>query len=162
MKEFDRSIDASGLTLVDSVIFVIWQWECKEAADDLNTSDSDDEITVIPETSLDGSSDGKTDNEEQKLVQAAASISTHTVTFKCIRSTRDEQYEKTLMQVVKGVKLFHAPLSQSQTVLWTLRQLLSSAKWMEHGIQSWMPFPNMTWGKELGKRVARLNHLGKV
>ena len=61
----------------------------------MNTSDSDDdEITVIPETSLDGSSDGKTDNEEQKLVQAAASISigtspvvTHTVTFKCIRST---------------------------------------------------------------------------
>ena len=108
MKEFDRSIDVSGLTLVDSVVFVIWQWEWKEAADDLNTSDSDDEITVIPETPLDESSDDETDNEEQKLVQAAASISigtspvvTHTVTFKCIGSTKDEQYEKTLMQVAQ-------------------------------------------------------------
>ena len=35
VKEFDRSIDVSGLTLVDSVVFVIWQWEWKEAADDL-------------------------------------------------------------------------------------------------------------------------------
>ena len=26
----------------------------------------------------------------------------------------------------------------------------------------WMPFPNMAWEKELGKRVARLNHLGNV
>ena len=64
VKEFDRSIDVSGLTLVDSVVFVIWQWEWKEAADDLNTSDSDDEITVIPETPLDESSDDETDNEE--------------------------------------------------------------------------------------------------
>ena len=39
VKEFDRSID------VDSVVFVIWQWEWKEAADDLNTSDSNDEVT---------------------------------------------------------------------------------------------------------------------
>ena len=68
MKEFDRSIDVSGLTLVDSVVFVIWQWEWKEAADDLNTSDSDDEITVIPETPLDESSDDERDNEEQILV----------------------------------------------------------------------------------------------
>ena len=60
MKEFDRSIDVSGLTLVDSVVFVIWRWEWKEAADDLNTSDSDDEITVILETPLDESSDNET------------------------------------------------------------------------------------------------------
>ena len=101
MKEFDRSIDVSGLTLVDSVVFVIWQWEWKEAADDLNTSDSDDEITVILETPLDESSDDETDNEEQKLVQAAASISigtspvvTHTVTFKCIGSQKMSNTKK--------------------------------------------------------------------
>ena len=60
VKEFDRSTDVSELTLVDSVVFVIWQWEGKEAADDLNASDSDDEITVIPETPLDESSDDET------------------------------------------------------------------------------------------------------
>ena len=92
--EFERGIDSKDLTLADNCVFVIWKlpWGSVEAqaSDDESTN-----ITVIPETPP------RTDSDDNSLVNAAADLDvtdesecaqiTHSVTFKCIGSTKEQQ-----------------------------------------------------------------------
>ena len=111
VNEFQRCIDITDAQTCDNNVFVIWdrKW--------LAESESSDEesIFVEPETSYVSSkeseseksakseSDSMTSDREEEI-QASIhigqeTIATHTVTFKCIGSTKELQYQEILGQV---------------------------------------------------------------
>ncbi len=92
--EFDQSIDTAELTLFeDSKVFVIWKWEVLDTIVDqhsiTNTDEEDEEaVSMIPETCI--SDDDEEDDEEEVI---------HSITFKCIGTSKEERYQETLAQV---------------------------------------------------------------
>ena len=82
-------------------VFVVWDWEWTTDDED---ADSDNEITVIPETPPPPSSDES--DEDEALSKAATALSIcptpvvkHTLTFKCIGSTKECRYQEKLARI---------------------------------------------------------------
>ena len=89
---------------VEDVAFVIWKWKwLDECDDDRSETESRTSIEVIPETPSPIGSDDECD--EAALVGAVAidvtPQVTHTITFKCIGSTKEDKYKKNLKLIFR-------------------------------------------------------------
>ncbi len=107
VSELDKSIDVSDLTLVQDCAFMIWHWEWRDGENSDSDEESTTDITIIPETPPPPSDDSDRDDDES-LADAAASLAitstpmvTHTVTFKCIGSTKEFKYQETLARIAQ-------------------------------------------------------------
>ena len=107
-KEFEDcvTIDVSSLSLIDDEVFVIWKWLWTEDEQDETMSDSDKDngsIIVIPETLLNSEddSDMDADSDSDMPVTETAGDTRHTVTFKCIGCTREQNYQEVLARVAQ-------------------------------------------------------------
>ena len=102
MNELQRSIDTDGFVFLENVAFIIWKWDWiddnfKGGIESSTMSD----IQVIPETPPQIDSD-----DESKLADGAMALDlcsqmTHTVTFKCIGTTKETQYQERLKQIAQ-------------------------------------------------------------
>ena len=88
----EKSIDITSYFFIDGTVFIIWHWEWQEDI----SSDEDDRtsITVIPETPTISDSENSDDDSTTDLTASLSQLTTgdtvitHTVTFKCIGSTK--------------------------------------------------------------------------
>ena len=103
MSELERSIDTDGFVFVEDVAFIIWKWDWIDEDFESGTESSTSSIQVIPETPLQSDSDH--DDDEILLASAMAldicTQVTHTVTFKCIGTTKEMQYQERLKQIAQ-------------------------------------------------------------
>ena len=95
-KEFDQSIDTTGMILLDnSAVFVIWKWEVLPF-DESDTMQSMSSTDKEPEGRLgDKLQDGETVDDE--LEDERMSV-IHALTFKCIGTTKEERYQEILAE----------------------------------------------------------------
>lgn len=101
-------IDTTTFSIVEEKVLFFWEWLWMDN-DQLQSSDSDDDcertdVTVIPETPLQVSSNEseveQEDESEVELEDATCSTEiVHTVTFKCIGSTKDAKHQQTLEHI---------------------------------------------------------------
>ena len=98
----EKSIDMSSYFFIGGTVFIIWHWKWQE--EDCS-SDEEDRTTlnVIPETPTISDSENSDDDGSTTDLMASLSlltggdtIITHTVTFKCIGSTEEAQYQEVL------------------------------------------------------------------
>ena len=99
MNELERSIDTDGFVFVEDVAFIIWKWDWIDEDFESGTESSTSSIQVIPETPLQSDSDH--DDDEILLASAICTQVTHTVTFKCIGTTKEIQYQERLKQIAQ-------------------------------------------------------------
>ena len=105
-KEFEDcpSINVSSLSLIEHEVLVIWKWPWTEYELEETMSDCDednDSITVIPET-LPSSEDVDMDAERDAFeTETLDTVTQHTVTFKCIGCTKQQNYQEVLASVAQ-------------------------------------------------------------
>lgn len=94
---------------------VIWRWKWTDKDDMFEYTDSsdDEEITVIPETPPAVSDEEEQVKEEEKEEDCDgfhlgfSPIVTHTVTFKCMGTTKEDRYQETLACVAQLTSAGH-------------------------------------------------------
>ena len=93
---------------VEDVAFVIWKWDwLDEYDDDSSGTESRTSIEVISETPSPENSDEEISDEEFYDEEASASTVaidvqsqvTHTITFKCMGSAKEDRYQESLKQI---------------------------------------------------------------
>ena len=102
MKIVRQKVDVKSMSLVEGEMFVIWKWlwaeqEQEDAVSDC--SEDNDSITVIPETPLTSEDDTDMDTDNDGSVAEAVQDIFHMVTFKCIGSTKEQNYREVLARV---------------------------------------------------------------
>ena len=87
---------------------VIWKWKWTDQDETFEDNASDDEeITVIPETPPAVSDEEEAEEEEEQEEECDgfhlgfSPIVTHTVTFKCIGTTKEDRYQETLARIAQ-------------------------------------------------------------
>ena len=90
------------MSLVEGEVFIIWKWLWAEQEQEDVVSDCSEEkdsIIVIPETPLTSEDDADMDTDNDGSVAEALQDTFHTVTFKCIDSTKEHNYQEVLASV---------------------------------------------------------------
>ena len=112
----EKSIDITSYFFIDGTVFIIWHWEWQEEF----SSDEDDRtsITVIPETPSISDSENSDDDSTTNLTASLSllttgdTVITHAVTFKCIGSTKETQYQEALSSAAARLNRGEAVLCQ--------------------------------------------------
>ena len=112
----EKSIDITSYFFIDGTVFIIWHWEWQEDF----SSDEDDRtsITVIPETPSISDSENSDDDSTTNLTASLSllttgdTVITHAVTFKCIGSTKETQYQEALSSAAARLNRGEAVLCQ--------------------------------------------------
>lgn len=103
-QEASKAMSLTGCELLPEGLFVIWKWDWMEPADD---EDGDDDTSSLSEKEVCVGGDHKDtscDESEPEVSNGANGIKKHTVTFKCIGSSRDMEYQESLSLASKKMK----------------------------------------------------------
>lgn len=93
--EMQKSIDVKDFVFVEDVAFIIWDWEWIGEDFDSDDIESATSVPVMdPSDSEDGGSGDATASDSPDCSEV-----THTVTFKCIGSTKEQQYQECLKHI---------------------------------------------------------------
>ncbi len=98
--ELERGIE--NLVFVEDVTFVIWNWEWVDECYGYESDTESSSIQIIPETPPPSV---ESDEDETSVVDAVAldvcPQVTHTVTFKCMGTTKENRYQECLAKISK-------------------------------------------------------------
>lgn len=96
VSEVEKSVDVAGLVFLEDVAFIIWDWEWIHEDFD---SASDTEPAMSIESTPDNESEDDEDSDAVVPVNCSVNVMTHTLTFKCMGSTKEQRYQNILRQV---------------------------------------------------------------
>ena len=95
--EFSKSVDTIGYHFFEgNQVFVIWEWEWLDSDSESNHSEDDQETDDFDATD----SNDDDDEEDEDKIPAI----THSVTFKCIGSTKEARYQEVLALAKQKIK----------------------------------------------------------
>ena len=96
--EFSKSVDTNGYQFFEGDhVFVIWEWEWLEDHSDPESNHSEDDQETDDATD-------NTDNDEEEEDNDEIPAITHSVTFKCIGSTKEARYQEVLALAKQKIK----------------------------------------------------------
>ena len=93
LKKCDRAVDVAELKLVEGKVFVIWKWNLWSGEDieaDLTTEETE-------------CADNECCEEEEEELEAS-SLALHSIIFKCIGTTMEENYQYVLAEAAHARK----------------------------------------------------------
>ena len=101
-----------SLSLVANKALVIWKWKWTDQDETFEHNASNDEkITAIPETPPAVSDVEEEDEQEEDcdgFDLGFSPIVTHTVSFKCMGTTKEDRYQETLARIVLILLQLHS------------------------------------------------------
>ena len=97
--EFSKAVDTNGYQFFEGdQVFVIWEWEWLEDHSDPESNHSEDDQETDDFDATDNNDDD--DEEDEDEIPAI----THSVTFKCIGSTKEACYQEVLALAKQKIK----------------------------------------------------------
>ena len=101
--EFSKSVDTNGYQFFEGDhVFVMWEWEWLEDHSDPESNHSEDNHSEDDQETDDATDNNDNDDKEEDNDEIPAI--THSVTFKCIGSTKEAHYQEVLALAKQKIK----------------------------------------------------------